>query len=244
MFYNKEISDIEKELNTSSKGLTTAEAKKRIKQYGMNTLPKKKKDSVVKIFFSEFKDPIIILLLFAIFASFVVGEIIDAVAILVIILIDIIMGTYQENKANNTAESLEKLVTVKTKVVRDDKVIQIDSTELTIGDFVLLESGDKISADLRIVEAHNFMIDESILTGESIQVNKTSDIVDKNTAAITEQTNMVFAGTSVVTGRAKAIVVGIGLNTEIGKIAHSINETKEEKSPLTIRVEKLSKQIK
>jgi len=243
MFYNKKIEDIEKELNTSSKGLSSAEAKKRIKEYGTNTLPKKKKDSVIKIFFNEFKDPIIILLLFAILASFIVGEVVDAVAIMAIILIDIIMGTYQENKANNTAEALEKLVTVKTKVVRNDKVIEIDSTELTIGDYILLESGDKISADLRIVEAHNFMVDESILTGESVQVNKNNDIVSKSNAAITEQINMLFAGTNVVTGRAKAIVVAVGLNTEIGKIAHSINETKEEKSPLTIRVEKFSKQI-
>ncbi len=243
MFYNKKIEDLEKELNTSSKGLSSAEANKRIKKYGKNTLPKKKKDSVIKIFFNEFKDPIIILLLFAILASLIVGEVIDAVAIIAIVLIDIIMGTYQENKANNTAEALEKLVTVKTRVVRNDKVIVIDSTELTIGDYVLLESGDKISADLRIVEAHNFMVDESILTGESVQVNKTSDIVSKSNAAITEQSNMLFAGTNVVTGRAKAIVVAVGLNTEIGKIAHSINETKEEKSPLTIRVEKFSKQI-
>ena len=243
MFYNKNIEDIEKELKTSSNGLTTTEAKKRIQKYGRNTLPKKKKDSVLKIFFNEFKDPIVILLLFAILASLLANEVIDAVAILLIVLIDIIMGTYQENKANNTAEALSKLVTVKTRVVRDGKVVSIDSTNLTIGDYVLLESGDKISADLRIVEAHNFMVDESVLTGESVQVSKHNDVLDKNNATITEQTNMLFAGTNVVTGRAKAIVVAVGLDTEIGKIAHSINTTKEEKSPLTIRVEKFSKQI-
>lgn len=243
MFYNKNIEDIEEELKTSSNGLTTIEAKKRIKEYGRNTLPKKKKDSVIKIFFNEFKDPIVILLLFAIIASLIANEIIDAVAIFLIVLIDIIMGTYQENKANNTAEALAKLVTVKTRVVRDGKVVSIDSTNLTIGDYVLLESGDKISADLRIVEAHNFMVDESVLTGESVQVNKNSDIIEKDNATITEQSNMLFAGTNVVTGRAKAIVVAVGLDTEIGKIAHSINTTKEEKSPLTIRVEKFSKQI-
>ena len=243
MFYNKKISDVEKELNTSLDGLTEVEAKKRINKYGKNELPKKKKDSVVKIFFNEFKDPIIILLLFAILASLVVGEVIDALAILFIILVDIIMGTYQENKANTTAEALAKLVTEKTKVIRDGKVIEVESTELTIGDLVVLESGNKISADLRIIESHNFMVDESILTGESVQVNKNSAIVEKEKAAITEQNNIVFAGTSVVTGRAKAYVIGIALDTEIGKIAHSINSTKEEKSPLTIRVEKFSKQI-
>ena len=243
MFYNKEIEEIEKELNTSFDGLTTKEVEERIKKYGINTLPKKKQDSVIKIFFNEFKDPIIILLLFAVFASFIAGEVVDAVAIIFIVLIDIIMGTYQENKANNTASALAKLVTEKTKVVRNGKVVKIDSNYLTVGDFVLLESGDKISADLRIVEAHNLMVDESVLTGESVQINKNSEIIDKENLSINEQANMLFAGTNVTTGRCKAIVVAIGLDTELGKIAHSINETKEEKSPLTIRVEKFSKQI-
>lgn len=189
------------------------------------------------------KDPIVILLLFAIVASLIVGEVVDAVAIFVIVLIDIIMGTYQENKATNTAEALASLVKETTKVVRNRKIVLVDSTELTIGDYVLLESGDKISADLRIIEAHNFMVDESILTGESIQVTKTSDVIESKNASINEQTNMAFAGTSVVTGRAKAYVVAVGLDTGIGKIAHSTHTTKEEKSPLTIRVEKFSKQI-
>lgn len=241
--YNKNIEDLFKEFDINENGLSKEEVLKRNNKYGKNELPRKKKDSVLKIFFSEFKDPIIILLIFAIVASFVVGEVIDAVAIIFIVLIDIIMGTYQENKANNTAEALATLVTDKTKVIRDGKIEDIDSTELTIGDIVLLESGDKISADLRIIEAHNFMVDESILTGESIQVSKNEDVITKKNVSINEQSNMVFAGTTVVTGRAKAIVVGIALDTEIGKIADSINNTKEEKSPLTIRVEKFSKQI-
>ena len=243
MYYKKTIEEIEKELNTNINGLETNEVKKRQEKYGKNILPKKKKDSVFKIFINEFKDPILILLLVAIIASLIVGEIIDAIAILLIVLVDVTMETYQENKANNTAEALEKLINVKTKVIRNKEVIEIDSTELTIGDYVLLESGDKISADLRIVEAHNFSVDESILTGESIQVNKNHETLSKSNAAITEQTNIVFSGTNVITGRAKAIVIGIGLNTEIGKIADSLNNTKDEKSPLTIRVEKLSKQI-
>ena len=243
MYHNKNIEDIQKELNTNSNGLTNGEVKNRIAKYGRNTLPKKKKDSVIKIFFNEFKDPIIILLLFAVLASFIAGETIDAIAIIFIILVDVIMATYQENKANNTAEALTNLIRVKTKVIRGGEVVELDSDELTIGDYVILESGDKISADMRVVESHNFMVDESILTGESIQVSKTPDIVEKENATINEQNNIIFSGTNVVTGRAKAIVVSIGLNTEIGKIADSINNTEETKSPLTIRVEKFSKQI-
>ncbi|MBR6641833.1 MAG: calcium-translocating P-type ATPase, PMCA-type, partial [Clostridia bacterium] len=243
MYYNKGVEEVEKELKTSSKGLTSKEVAKRQEKYGMNVLPKKESDSIIKIFFSEFKDPMVILLLFAIVASLIAGEVVDAIAIFVIVLIDAAMGAYQENKANNTAEALAKLVTTKVKVVRDDEVISIDAKDLTIGDYVLLESGDKISADMRIVEAHNLTIDESILTGESVQVSKNSDTVNKENVLIAEQSNMAFSGTTVVTGRAKAIVVSIGLQTEIGKIADSINNAEEEKSPLTIRVEKLSKQI-
>ena len=243
MFYNKDIKEIEKELNTSIDGLTDKEVKNRIDNYGKNTLPKKKKDSIFKIFFNELKDPIVLLLIVTIIASVIAGEVIDAIAIVFIVLIDLVMGTYQENKANNTAEALENLVKQEVKVVRNGEIIKVPSEELTIGDVVILESGDKIAADMRIIEAHNLMVDEAILTGESIQVNKTSDIVNIKDAQITEQDNMFFSGTSVVKGRAKAIVVSIGLSTEIGKIAKSINETKEEKSPLTIRVEKFSKQI-
>lgn len=243
MYYNKSIEQIEKELQTTSKGLSKQEVKERHQKYGKNVLPKKETDSVFEIFINEFKDPMVILLLVAIVTSLIAGETIDAIAIFCIVLVDVILGTYQENKANHTAEALANLITTKTKVVRDDEVVSIDTDELTIGDYVLLESGDKISADMRIVESHNLMIDESILTGESVQVNKNSEIIDKENVLIAEQSNMAFSGTTVVTGRAKAVVVGIGLHTEIGKIADSINNAEEQKSPLTIRVEKLSKQI-
>ena len=243
MYYNKKIKDIEKELNTSVDGLTNEEANQRIEKYGKNILPKKKKDSIIKIFLTEFTNPIIILLLFAVLASFIAGEAVDAIAIILIILVDVIMSTYQENKANNTAEALTELIRVKTKVIRNGEIVELESDELTIGDYVILESGDKISADMRVVETHNFMVDESILTGESIQVGKITDPINKENIAITEQDNMIFSGTNVVSGRAKAIIVGIGLNTEIGKIANSINTAEDEKSPLTIRVEKFSKQI-
>ena len=243
MFYNEEIEKIEKRLNTSSEGLTSEQATGRLKKYGKNMLPRKERDSIYKIFFKEFLDPMIILLLLAILGSFLANEVIDALAILFIVLINVIIETYQENKANNIADSLEKLVKVKTKVIRNNELVKIDSEDLTIGDFVILESGDKISADLRIVESHNLTVDESILTGESLQVYKNSEILDKEVAEITEQYNMLFAGTNIVTGRCKAIVTSVGLNTEIGKIANSLNTTEDEKSPLTIRVEKFSKQI-
>lgn len=243
MYYNKEINEIKKSLNIDDTGLTQNEVLNRQNKYGKNILPKKKKDSILKIFFSEFKDPMVLLLLVAIIISFVSKEVEDALAILFIVLVDAIMGAYQENKANKVADSLSKLISTKTKVIRNNEVISIGAENLTIGDYVLLESGDKISADMRIIESHNLMVDESILTGESLQVAKNNNTIKEQNVPIVEQSNMVFSGTTVVKGRAKAIVVNIGLQTEIGKIADSINNAKEEKSPLTIRVEKLSKQI-
>ena len=242
-YYSMNVEELYQKLRTSDEGLNSQEVKRRQEKYGENSLPKKKKDSIFKIFFSELLDPIVLLLIVAIIASFVVGETVDAIAIIFIVLIDLIIGTVEENKANTTVEALEKLVPEKVKVERNGKQVLIDSKELTVGDFVYLESGDKISADLRIIEAHNLTVDESILTGESLAVEKHARELSNKELSITEQTNMVFGGTSVVTGRAKAIVIGIGLNTEIGKIATTINNTKEEKSPLTIRVERFSKQI-
>lgn len=242
-YYEKGIKDIEAELKTSNSGLSSTEASARRRKYGPNTLPKKKKDSIIKIFFHEFADPIVLLLVVAIIVSLIVGEIIDAIAILLIVLVDAIIGTYQENKANNTADALSKLVKDEAHVIRDGKECSISVEQLTIGDLVLLESGDKIGADMRIIEAHNFTVDESILTGESVQVSKITNPIAKKNVSISDQTNMAFSGTTVVTGRAKAYVTEIGLDTELGKIADSLATTEDEKSPLTIRVEKFSKQI-
>ena len=242
-WYSQTKKELFDELNTSEQGLTTKECLKRQQKYGKNVLPKKKKESILAIFFRELMNPIELLLLLAVVASFIAGEPVEAIAIIIIVMVDLIMGTYQENKANNTAEALSKLVTVKNKVLRDGEETVIDSQELVPGDFVFLESGDKISADLRVIEAHNFTIDESILTGESLAVTKNAETLDDKKLPIQEQYNMLFSGTSVVTGRAKAIAVATALETELGQIADTINNTKETKSPLTIRVEELSKQI-
>ena len=242
-YYKKSREEVLESLKTSLEGLTTKEANERIKKYGYNELPKKEKASIFKIFLSELKDPIVILMLVAGLSSFIVGEVVDALAILFIIIVDLIMGTYQESKAENTADSLQNLVKEETRVIRNEKEIRIESRYIVPGDIVLLESGDKISGDLRILEASNLRIDESILTGESVAVEKDGKVINKDNLNIAEITNIAYAGTTVITGRAKAVVIRTGLETELGKIAETLNETKEEKSPLTIRVEKFSKQI-
>ena len=242
LWYKKNENEIYEELKCTKEGLSSKEVKHRIEKYGRNEIPKKKPDSFFKIMFKQLMDPIELLLVAAMGFSFLINEIVDGIAILLIILIDLLMGTFQEWKANKNAEALSKLVEVKAKVLRDGKEIEIDSVDLVVGDIVLLESGTKISADLRLLESSNLTIDESILTGESLSVAKNTDVIEEN-AVLAERINMAYAGTSVLTGRAIAMVVETGINTEIGKIAGKVANTKETKSPLTIRMEKFSKQI-
>ena len=241
-WYKEKIEDIFLHFKSNEDGLNDKDVKEKQIEYGYNELPKGKKDTVLTIFLRELKDPIVMILIITILFSFLIGESVDAIAIIFIVLVDVLMGTYQEWKALKNAESLSNMIKVKSKVIRNGKEVLIDSKYLVCGDIVLLESGDKVSADIRIIESSNLQIDESVLTGESLAIVKNNKVIEKD-ITLAERKNMLYAGTSVVTGRAKGIVVSIASNTEIGKIANKVNETKEEKSPLTIRMEKFSKQI-
>ena len=168
--HHLKIEEVYKKLNSSSNGLTSKQVDENLKTYGRNLLPKKKQDSFLKIFFTEFTDSIVLLLIVTVIFSFVIGEVIDAVAIIFIILIDALLGTFQEWKAEKNADSLASIIKVKSKVIRNGKEIEVDSEELVPGDIVLLVSGDKISADMRIIDAHNLTVNESVLTGESLAV--------------------------------------------------------------------------
>lgn len=230
------------ELNSNYNGLNEEESKERLIKYGKNEIPKKKNDGFIKLLFKGLFDPIVIVLIITIIFSFIIKENIDAYAISFIMVIDLVIGAIQELSASKTADSLSKLIKVNTKVIRNEKELLIPSSELTIGDIILLEPGDKVSCDARIIESSNLQIDESTLTGESLTVSKYDTVLDEETE-LSERKNMVYAGTTVLTGRARCIVTDIGINTEVGKIAHKVSTTKEEKSPLTIRMEKFSKQI-
>jgi len=241
-YYQEEIEDILKKLNTKKEGLTKEEVKTRLNRYGKNELPKKKQDGVIKIFLRQILDPIVIILIVTIIFSFAIGELLDAFAVTFIVLLDLLLGTIQEYSAIKKAMSLENIIKVKCKVLRDNKELIIDSSELVIGDIVLLESGNKISGDLRIIESYNLTVDESVLTGESLSVYKNNEVISEK-VLMADRTNMLYAGCVVLTGRATCVVVKTGIETEIGKIAKSVTESKSEKSPLTIRIEKFSKQI-
>ena len=242
MYFTKKVEEVLKEVGSSLSGLTRGEAKKRLEEKGKNVLPSKKRDSIIKIFFSEFASPIEMILVLTVIISFIIGETVDALVILFIILIDATMGTYQENKALKSAEALSSMLKVKAKVLRDNEEVEIDSEEIVVGDILLLESGAKITADCLLVESSNLQVDESVLTGESMACLKEVCILSDNTV-LADRKNMLFSGTSVMTGRAKAVVVAVARETELGKIASKVAETKDEKSPLTIRMDKFSKQI-
>lgn len=240
--HQEELKKVYENLSSNEKGLTSKEAGNRLLKYGKNILPKKKQDSFIKIFFKGLLDPIVLLLVVTVIFSLIIGEKTDAIAIGFIILVDLLLGAIQEWKAEKNADSLSSIIKVKVNVLRDGKEISIDSSNLVIGDVMVLESGDKISADARIIESHNLTVSEAVLTGESINVSKTADTIKEN-VSISGMKNMLFAGTTITTGRALAIVTKTGIETEVGKIADKVANAKDEKSPLTIRMEKFSKQI-
>ena len=241
--YQGEVSLLVKELKTNiDSGLNEKEVLLREERYGKNSLPKKKTESVFKIFFSGILDPIVLLLLATVLISAFIGEYIDATVIFFIVLLDLILGTIEEYQANKNADSLKNLIKYDARVIRNNEEKIIDSENLVPGDIVLLNSGDHISADMRIIECINLQVDESILTGESTSVIKNNLPIEKD-VILAERHNMLFAGCSIFTGRCKALVVKTGINTIIGNIAQTISTIKEEKSPLAIRMERLSKQM-
>lgn len=241
-YYQKNIDEIIKEFNTSKEGLNEKQVHEKIDTYGKNILPSGKKENLIVIFLNQFKNPMTIILIVTVILSFLVNEVLDAVALMFIILVDVVLGTYEEWKARKDAESLLNMIKVKSIVIRNGEKEEILAEDIVVGDILVLESGMKISADARIIESHNFQVNESSLTGESIGVHKNSEIIEKD-VALALRKNMVYAGTSVITGRALAVVTATSINTEIGKIADKVTNTEEEKSPLTIRIEKFSKQI-
>lgn len=227
---------------SKSQGLDSAEAKARLVKYGKNELPRAKKANLFKILFDQLKDPIELLLIATIGFSLVINEFFDAIAIAVIVAIDLTIGTIEEYRAQRNAEALADMVKSRAIVWRDGQEIEIDSSELVLGDVVELESGVKVAADMRLLECHNLQVDESPLTGESAAESKISQPIDLKTQLV-DRINMAYAGTTVLTGRGRGVVVATAVATEIGKIADSVINTEQAKSPLTIRMEKFSKQI-
>lgn len=226
---------------TNRHGLTTFEAEKNIKEYGLNIFYKEKKESILKIIIQQFNDSTIYLLLIASFLSILLKEYIDAVIIFVVLLINTSIGTIQEYKAKKALESLKNLSTPVAKVLRDNKLVTIDVTKVTIDDIVILEEGDIVPADLILLESNILKIDESLLTGESLPIEKKVGDIGKQQLSLGDKFNHAFASTKVIQGNGIGRVIGVGKDTEIGKIAGMLNKNDKELTPLQIKLDKTSK---
>lgn len=230
-----------KELNTDPlSGLTSEEVKSRLEKYGYNELKKEKRVSPLTIFMKQFKNILIIILLIATVLSALVGETFDAVLILVIVTFCAFLGFIQEYKAEQAIESLRKMLSPNITVLRESKEEEVPTKDLVLGDIVILEAGDKIPADARLIEVRSLKSDEAPLTGESIPVKKDTKPLQKD-VPVSDRINMVFAGTIVAYGRGKAVVTSTGMNTEFGKIAQEVTAAEPKKTPLEKRTDEIGK---
>ena len=230
-------------LQAKEKGLSTNEVERRTAHYGKNLLPRKRKVTLAAIIIRQFLSPLIYVLLIATIISFLLNEHSDAFFILLVLLVNAVIGTTQEWKAETSAEALHDMIRIGAKVMRANRIVQIDAEDLVPGDIVLLESGQKVPADVRLLEVNNLSIEEAILTGESVAVEKISEKIEETDTTLGDRFNMAFAGTMVASGRAKGVVVATGSNTEIGRLAENLQEMKTTKAPLVRRMERFSKRI-
>lgn len=231
-FYNKKINEVLLDVGADINGLSSTETKERLLKNGKNTIIKRKETNTLKIFLSQFSDILIILLIIAALISLILGQRRDAIVLFVIIFINSSVGFFQEYKASKSIEALKKMMSPSATVLRDGEKKQIPSEDLVVGDIIFLSEGDKISADARIIEENELKTDESMLTGESLPQKKSSELITKIDLLPQDQKNIVFTGTSVVHGNAKAVVVSTGMQTEFGKIANLTQTTIDDLSPL------------
>ena len=229
-------------LKTSEKGITNHEAEQRAHLYGLNELKAEKEIHPFKIFLEQFASPLVWILIFALFVSIILHEYVDAVVIGVIIVLNAILGFVQEFRAEKSIEALQKMASPKAKVIRNGKEIKIDSKFLVPGDLVILETGDKVPADGRLVEVHSLETQEGPLTGESQPVTKKLDQLPEKTS-LADRKNMVYSSTIVANGRGTAVITATGMNTEVGKIAKLITESHEKLTPLQKKLRDLGKYL-
>ena len=247
--YLSEITQVFEYLRSGANGLTGAEAQSRAATYGANKLADPPKTPLWKKFLAQFADPMIIVLLVAAAISFVTalieGEsLADVIIILFVVILNAILGVAQENKAEKAIDALKAMTKAKCRVLRDGVTVVLNSEELVPGDVILLEAGDAVPADARIIEAAALKTEESALTGESVPANKHAGVVSAHEGGdvpLGDRANMLYTGTTVVYGRAKAVVTGTGMNTEMGKIAQAITDASDEKTPLQQKLAQLSK---
>lgn len=240
-YYQDPTQDVLKKLDVTQDGLTERQAEDRLQKYGKNELAGEKRTTILQKFINQFKDLMIIILLIATGISLLIGEASDALIIFLVVVLNAAFGVFQESKAENAIDALQEMTTPYTRVRRAGQIQQIQSNNVTLGDIILLEAGDVVPADARIIEAHNLKIEESALTGESVPTEKNSDILTDEKIGIGDQNNMAFMNTNVTYGTAEAVVTGIGMETQVGQIAGMISGVEQTTTPLQKNINHLSK---
>jgi len=240
-WHNQTKEEIFKELETSERGLTQKQSQIRLQKTGKNIILKTHQLRPLKILLEQFNSFLIYILIIAAAVSFLIGHNLDGTVISVILVLNAVIGFTQQYKAEKSVENLKKILVPKSKVIREGRMIEISSEELVPGDILVLAAGDKINADCRVIEAENLQSNEAILTGESMPIDKISEKISSK-AELTKRINMLFTGTQIVRGQAKAVVVLTGMETEFGKIASKLQEIEPQKTPMQKRLNTFSKQ--
>lgn len=243
MYYKKNIDEVFKELNTDIRGLSNEEARDRLQKYGPNSIKEKKGKSIWEIFFHQFKSPLIYILLIAAGFTFIIGHYIDMGVIMAAVLVNAVVGVFQEYKAEKAMRAIMQLAAPKAIVIRECEEKRIDSAEVVPGDVLVLLAGNRIPADMRLFNTNELSIDEAALTGESLASDKNAEVIEEENVPIADQENMVFMGTVVANGTGKGIVVKTGSYTELGKISRQLEYTEKEETPLQKRLGDFSRKV-
>ncbi len=227
-------------LGTSRAGLDRGDAGERLLQYGPNELVRAEKESPIRMLLGQFTDVLIVILLIAVAISFVVGEMVDAILILIIVIASAALGFVQEYRAERALEALQKMLAPTTTVVRNNMAVEITTQDVVPGDILQLKEGDKVPADGRVIESFNLRVTEAAITGESIPVQKSTPKLPRDTL-LSDRKNMVLSGTEIAAGRGVAVVTATGMATEFGKIAHEVTTVVKEQTPLEKRTNEIGK---
>ncbi len=242
-FFNRSVEEVLREQESSSGGLSNAQAADRLKKYGPNALMEGKKKSVLQVFLEQFKDLLVVILIVAAIISMLSGQGESTIVIFAVLILNAVLGTVQYFKAEKSLESLKAMSSPTAKVLRGGAKVEVPSKEVVPGDIVFLEAGDLVVADGRVIENFSLKVNESSLTGESEGVEKTEEVIPGEKVALGDQKNMVFSGSLVTYGRATVVVTGTGMHTEIGKIASLMNQTQQRKTPLQQSLDDFSKKL-
>ena len=245
-FYNQSQEEVLSALNSQRDGLSSQEAQERLEKNGKNKLAEGKKESMIHRFLKQLAEPMTIILIVAAVISGVLAIVekefpSDVIIIMAVVLINAILGVFQESKAEKAIEALQEIAAATSKVIRDGKLIVVKSEDLVVGDIIVLEAGDAVPADARIIECASIKAEEAALTGESVPVQKTEDTINADEVTLGDRKNMLYMGSTVVYGRGKAVVCATGMDTEMGKIADALANAQEGKTPLQIKLAQLSK---